>query len=91
LATIQVHRKHQLDLPDIRSKAESLANSLADKFGGKFHWQDDQLFYLRSGVDACISCGSDDISVEIKLGMMMSAIRGTIETEVNNSLDKYLG
>ena len=90
MATIQIHRKHQLDLPDIRSRAEGLADTLVAKFGGQFHWQDDQLFYERSGVDACISCGSDDISVAIKLGMMMSAIRGTIETEVNNSLDKYL-
>ena len=90
MATIQIHRKHQLELPDIRVKAENLADSLVTKFGGQYHWQDDSLFYKRSGVDACISCTSNDVGVEIKLGMMMSAIRGAIETEVNSSLDKHL-
>lgn len=90
MASIQIHRQHQLDLSDIRSRAERLADSLVAKFGGQFHWQDDELLYQRSGVDACISCSSTNISVEIKLGLMMLAIRGTIETEVNNSLDEYL-
>ena len=90
MTTINIHREHQMDLPDIRTRAESLAAKLAAKFGGQYHWQGDELLYSRSGVDACISCSSSDILVKIKLGMLMSAIRGTIETEIESSLDKYL-
>ena len=90
MAKIHVQRKHQLELADIRAKAEGLAEQLADRFGGKHHWRGDKLHFKRSGVDACIACGASDIVVDIKLGLMMSAVRGIIESEVKESLDKYL-
>ena len=90
MANIRVLRKHQLDLVDIRAKAEGLADQLAARFGGQHHWRENDLHYKRSGVDACIACSVEDIVVDIKLGMMMSAVRGIIEAEVKNSLDEHL-
>ncbi len=91
MASIYVQRKHQLSLVDIRDKASDLAEQLANKFGGKHQWQGDDLNYKRSGVNACIACTEDDIVVDIRLkGLVISALRGKIESEVNNTLDKYL-
>jgi putative polyhydroxyalkanoate system protein len=91
MANIRVQRTHHLSLADIRAKAGDLAEQLSRKFGGEHHWQGDNLNYQRSGVDACIACTVEDIVVDIKLkGLMMSALRGTIEAEVSSTLDKYL-
>lgn len=90
MADINVQRKHQLSLPDIRAKASELADQLASKFGGEHEWEGDNLNYKLTGIDACIACTTEDIVVDIKLGMMMAALRGTIETEVGNLLDKLL-
>ena len=91
MAKIHVQGDHQLSLDDIRTKASDLAEQLADRFGGKHQWQGDDLYYKRSGVDACITCTEQDIVVDIKLkGLVMSALRGTIESEVKTTLKKYL-
>jgi putative polyhydroxyalkanoate system protein len=91
MAKIHVQRNHQLSLEDIRAKASDLAEQLADRFGGKHQWQGDDLYYKRSGVDACIACTAQEIVVDIKLkGLVMSALRGTIESEVKSTLKKYL-
>ena len=91
MATIYVQRNHQLSLDDIRAKASDQAEQLVDRFGGKHHWQGSDLYYKRSGVNACITCTEQDIVVDIKLkGLVMSALRGTIESEVKTTLTKYL-
>ncbi|MBV1930112.1 MAG: polyhydroxyalkanoic acid system family protein [Porticoccaceae bacterium] len=91
MAKIHVQRDHQLSLGDIRAKASDLAEQLAGRFGGKYQWQGDNLHYKRSGVNACIACTEQDIIVDISLkGLMVSALRGTIESEVKNTLSKHL-
>jgi putative polyhydroxyalkanoate system protein len=91
LADIQIERRHQLGLAAIREQADALAEQLAGRFGGTYAWRENSLLYDRSGVNACIECTSKNISVDIKLGLMMSALRSTIEAEVTSTLDKYLG
>ncbi len=91
MAKIYVQREHQLSLDEIRSKASDLAEQLADKFGGEHAWRGDDLHYTRSGVKACITCTERDITVDVKLkGLIISALRGKIESEVKSTLNKYL-
>ncbi|HAD09476.1 MAG TPA: polyhydroxyalkanoic acid system protein [Porticoccaceae bacterium] len=91
MAKIRVQRDHQLSLDTVRETADELADQLRKRFGGSYGWQGDELSYKRSGVDARIICSKQDIVVDVKLkGLMMSALRGTIESEIKTSLDKYL-
>ena len=91
MAVIKVQRDHQLNLETVRETADDLAAQLRKRFGGSYRWQGDELRYQRSGVDACIICSSADIIVDVTLkGLMMSALRGTIEAEIKSGLDKYL-
>lgn len=91
MAKIFVQRKHQLGLENIRLKASDVAEQLVDRFGGTYRWQGDNLNYRRPGVDASIGCTEQDIIVDITLkGLLVSALRGTIETEVKSTLSKHL-
>lgn len=91
MAKIFVQRNHQLGLENIRLKASDLAEQLVDRFGGTYQWHGDNLNYKRSGVDACIACTEQEIIVDITLkGLLVSALRGTIESEVKSTLSKHL-
>lgn len=91
MAKIRMQRRHRLELADIRARADGLAAKLVSKFGGEYRWQDDSLYYSRrGGVDARIVCTSEDIVVDVNLGLMMSALRGLIEAEIRYAFDEYL-
>ena len=50
----------------------------------------DTLKLKRSGVKGEVHVGEDSIRVDVELGMLMSAMSGTIKTEIEKALDKAL-
>ncbi|MDH5183192.1 MAG: polyhydroxyalkanoic acid system family protein [Gammaproteobacteria bacterium] len=90
MATIQIRRSHQLDQQHIREQVQNLADKLASDLGVTCQWQGDRLHFERSGAKGNIQIGEGYLEFEIKLGMLLSPLKGKVEKTVTEYLDTHL-
>ena len=91
MTQISVERKHSLGLEAARRKAEPLVERLAREYDLRTDWQGDTVQVKRSGAHGSIVIGDDSIRVDLKLGIMLSIMGGSIKSEIEKALDKALG
>ncbi|BCD85187.1 hypothetical protein PSm6_15940 [Pseudomonas solani] len=90
MARINVERSHNLGRSAVRAKAEQLAERLAREYDVRYQWRGDTLEFKRSGADGQIEVSDDKVNVEVKLGLLLSAMSGSIKREIEKALDEYL-
>ena len=90
MARITVERVHTLGKEGARAKAEKLAQKLQDQYGLQPSWSGDTLNLKRSGVKGTVQVAADLLRIDVELGLLMSAMSGTIKTEIEKALDKAL-
>ncbi len=87
MADIDIRRKHSLGLEGARAAAERLAAELGKRFGLKGAWEGDVLRFQRSGVDGTLAIGADEVHLQVALGFMFKAMKGSIETAVHREIE----
>ncbi|MGC5699983.1 polyhydroxyalkanoic acid system family protein [Pseudomonas sp. NFXW11] len=90
MARISVERAHGLGKQAAREKADQLAQKLASQYGLEPQWAGDTLNLKRSGVKGAVHVGESSIRIDVELGLLMSAMGGTIKSEIEKALDKAL-
>jgi len=90
MARIDVERPHALGREAAREKAEQLAERLAREYAVRYRWRGDTLEFKRSGADGRIEVGEDRVRVQLNLGLLLSAMSGSIKREIEEVLDKSL-
>ena len=88
MTQISVERKHSLGREAARAKAEALVDKLSREYDLKASWNGDRVDVTRSGANGSVQIFDDSIRVELKLGMMLSMMGGTIKGEIERALDK---
>ena len=94
MAEIHIHRNHQLGLAGARKAAWKWAEAAEEKLGmectvveGK---TEDVVEFTRSGVDGTLVVSADAFELTAKLGFLIGAFRGRIESEIEEHLDALL-
>lgn len=90
MATIQITRQHQLDPETVRGKVQQLAHTLVEKLSAEYQWEQDRLVFNRPGANGFVRIGDTEIEVEVKLGMLLRPLKGTIEKTITEYLDQQL-
>ncbi|MBX9913117.1 MAG: polyhydroxyalkanoic acid system family protein [Pseudomonadaceae bacterium] len=90
MARINVERPHSLGLSGARAKAELLAVRLASEYDVRYRWVGDNLEFKRSGADGVIAVTDERVRVELNLGLLLSAMGGSIKREIEKTLDDSL-
>jgi putative polyhydroxyalkanoate system protein len=91
MSHIVIRRSHRLKTPELRKRAEALAQQLQDEYGGEYHWDGNTGHYsYAGGIDATLALKSKEIVIEAKLGLLMRMFSSRIEEEVNQYLDDNL-
>lgn len=90
MARIKVERPHSLGREGARAKAEQLAERLAREYDVRYRWVGDCLEFKRSGADGKIEVSDDRVRVELNLGLLLSAMGGSIKREIEKTLDDSL-
>ena len=67
-----------------------IAERLAREYDVKYRWAGDTLEFKRSGADGTIEVSADQVRVKLNLGLLLSALGGTIKREIEDTLDKHL-
>jgi putative polyhydroxyalkanoate system protein len=89
MSKIDIHRAHHLPLADARAVIEKVATRIQEKFGTDNQWQGNTLQFARSGIKGAIEVKADEVHVTAELGMLLSAMKGTIEQEIGRKLDEH--
>jgi len=90
MASINISYPHQRTLQEAREAAQTFAGKLQAKLGVESRWQDNTLLLERTGVNGAMSLSEGLVEVHLTLGMMLTPMKGQIETEINKQLARYL-
>lgn len=85
---IDIRRKHTRNLQEARAAIERVAEHLAGKFDVEYGWEGNTMQFSRSGVDGHIKVSTKEVHVIATLGFLLMAIRGPIEREIHQYLDR---
>ncbi len=96
MATIDISRTHALGTDAAKERAAALADSMKEKLGIAWRWDGDRIKFdapsgMAKGTTGTISVAPTSVRVEIDLPFLLRAMKGTIETKVNEKLDKLAG
>jgi putative polyhydroxyalkanoate system protein len=90
LSQIHIERSHRLSREQAKSQIESIAGELQNEIGISYRWDDDRLLLKRQGASGTVQIQDDRIVLDIRLGILLSPLKGTIERVVNERLDEHL-
>ena len=90
MATIHIKRAHHLDNETVRKEIQDLAEKLSKDLSAKYSWEGDRLVFKRSGANGHIDIRAGEVDIEIKLGMMLTPLKGAVEKTVTSYLDERL-
>lgn len=91
MSTIEIRHPHSLAPAQARKAVEDFAVKLGERFGLDYRWEGDVMHFKRSGVDGHIALQPGQLFVSAKLGLLFSAMKGTIEQEMRRVLAERLG
>ena len=74
MSHIVIHRDHPLTLDEARQAAETLAVQLAERYDLSHHWQDDTLYFERSGVGGQIELEPGKLRINVRLGFLLATL-----------------
>ena len=80
MANIHIKKNHRLELAD----------KLAKDLSAEYKWEKNNLVFKRSGASGIVRIGEQQVEVEVKLGLMLSPLKGSIEKSITEYLDKKL-
>ncbi|HTJ82959.1 MAG TPA: polyhydroxyalkanoic acid system family protein [Polyangiaceae bacterium] len=93
MATIDIKRTHSLGLETAKQRAEKLADGMKEKLGIVWRWDGNVIRFdapsgMAKGANGTVSVEEKSIRVEIDLPFMLRALKGTVESKVNEKLEQ---
>jgi putative polyhydroxyalkanoate system protein len=90
MASIDLTHRHSLPPEAARRAVEEAIEKVGRKMGVDYRWEGDTLHFQRQGVDGRIALVPGEVHVAAKLGLLFSALKGTIESELLRVLQERL-
>jgi len=90
MAHISIQRQHHMTRDEVKHQVEALAQTLKDKLGADYQWEDDTLKFSRKNASGHIKVGNEQVDIEVSLGTMLRPLKGSLEKMVTEYLDEHL-
>ena len=90
MAEISIKRAHHSTLADAKKMAEKIAAKLEKDYQLKSSWAGDVLNFTRSGVNGTLAVTAVELTIQVKLGFLMTAFKGPIHAAVEKNLDALI-
>ncbi len=94
MADINISRSHTLGLPEARKVAYKWAEDCEKNLNMECTYEEgkasDEVQFKRSGVDGTLKVTSTGFDLHAKLGFLLGAFKGKIESEIEKNLDDLL-
>lgn len=91
MSVITLERDHQLSIEELTTILNEMVTKLEAKLNVKSYWESErELYFRRSGANGHIEFDDNQLTLTVKLGLMFRALKGPIEREITEVVDKYL-
>ena len=91
MSVINIQRRHQFSLNNLRAKIDVIRTSFEEDFGFRTEWvADDQLLFRKKGIKGEIGIGTDSFQITINLSLMYRSVAEKIKHEVTTTIDYEL-
>jgi putative polyhydroxyalkanoate system protein len=90
MSIIHIVRQHTLTLVEAKAEVERIAERVDSEFGADYAWDGDTLSFWRSGVSGQITVTEEALDLSIKLGLLLTAVKGQIERQIADKVDETL-
>jgi len=90
MADIEITRSHSLGASGARTAVEKVAGKLHEKLNVETNWAGDVLHFEGNGADGRIEVRESEVHLALELNLLLKSMKGWIEQEAQNYLDKYL-
>lgn len=94
MADIHIRREHGLGLAAARKLAFKWAERVEAEFDMACTYEEgragDEVSFSRSGVNGTLKVTKDHFELDAKLGLLLGAFKGRIESEIVKNLDELL-
>jgi putative polyhydroxyalkanoate system protein len=87
MADIDIRRNHSLGLEGARAAADRLAAELGKRFGLTGAWDGNVLRFERSGVNGTLGITASEVHLQVALGFLLKAMKGSIESAVHREIE----
>lgn len=91
MADIHIERAHAMPIKKAREAADRFAAELDEKFDLESDWEGDTLHFRRSGVDGSLALEKGRVVIHMRLGLLLSAFKGSFEEHIHANLDRVFG
>ncbi len=86
MSGIDIHAVHSMSRADAQNAADQLAQDLAEKFDIEYGWDEDTIYFERTGVNGSIKVDGNQIHILAELGFMLSFFKDKFESEIRRHL-----
>ena len=94
MADLHIRREHSLSLTAARKVAFAWAEHVEAEFGMACTYEEgrtrDEVCFTRAGVEGTLTVTRDRFELKAKLGFLVGAFKGRIESEIVKNLDDLL-
>lgn len=90
MAEISIKRAHHTTTAEARKMAEKVAVKLEQDYQLKSTWSGEVMNFTRSGVNGALTITARELHIDIKLGFLAGAFKGTIADAVEKNLDALI-
>lgn len=91
MATISLRKKHSKPQTEVKAMVDDLAQSLGRRYDATTRWEGDNTVLIKHArLNGRLEIHKNEVVVEVKLGMLAGAFKGTIESELRRALDEKL-
>ncbi|MBE2258776.1 MAG: polyhydroxyalkanoic acid system family protein [Candidatus Accumulibacter sp.] len=88
MSDISIRRQHGKTRAAARASAEHMASELKDEFDLDYAWDGDVMKFKRPGVSGELSLDHREVVLNIRLGLLLFALKPSIEREVHKFFDE---
>jgi len=88
---IKVSEPHNKTEQELKELINGLADSLLARYGLKGSWKDNRNFQVKgTGIKGNFTANDNDVVVTLDLSLMLSPIKGKIQSKLQEKLKYYL-
>ncbi len=90
MADIKMSRAHEYTKDEAKKRIDRLLVKMSERMGLKCEWQGDTCTFTGPAKGE-IKVGEKNVDVEVKLGLAAKMMKGMIEKQLSDGLDRALG
>lgn len=91
MSDIHIVRTHTMPLKKAKDAANDFARQLKEKFDLAYEWEGETLNFQRPGAQGTLTLTKSEVTIDVTLGFLLKAFKGTMTGHINDNLDKLFG